>query len=291
MKREYVSVDIAKVIASLFIVNIHCAPFKYVSEELYSTVWIYSNLAVPVFFIFSAYFLFSKAVKDTSAGTILNYVKRICIMYGVWFVIMLPMSVKLQEGKSYTAASLLKKFLFGSPFRGAWFGNFEIYDIFVNLTEQKITQSFMIALIYFAIGKYLAENKEKWQKYAGAGTGLLLMVVIVAYYCELALATELGWMVSEQAAILTPVTTVLIFILVMNWEVKVSWLKKSAFFLRKASTVTYFSHFIFLYLIRDVWQIKMHFCLRYLLIVLLCWGVTGIICMAEKKCRILRYLY
>ena len=79
--------DIVKFIMALMVVAIHSSLFPMV---LYP--WL--RLAVPMFFIISSYFFFGnlrKVETDKEKNKRLwKYVKRNLILYGFWFVVLLP---------------------------------------------------------------------------------------------------------------------------------------------------------------------------------------------------------
>ena len=56
--RTYHSIDILKVVAALLVVAIHARPFVGKTYPLY--ISLFSRMAVPVFFVVSAFFFFRK---------------------------------------------------------------------------------------------------------------------------------------------------------------------------------------------------------------------------------------
>lgn len=57
--RTYHSIDILKVVAALLVVAIHARPFVGKTYPLY--ISLFSRMAVPVFFVVSAFFFFRKS--------------------------------------------------------------------------------------------------------------------------------------------------------------------------------------------------------------------------------------
>ena len=336
IKKDYVAVDIAKFIAAIFVAIIHCNPFKYVSTGLADSVDLFGQLAVPLFFMFSAYFLFSKWGQPNFTSVLIQYVKRIAIMYGLWFIIMLPMTWDLAfEGKDLISYRTIRMFLFGSTFRGSWylaasigaaivvsmlsrfmstskvillciplygicvmssmygdiFGDTAVFK-FLERVFGNIAQSFVVALLFFAVGKYLAENKEKLQKFNTAGTGLLLALSLMLMYAECFHAMDQGWNDGIQSSIFIAISAVLLVVLVLNCDIRTPVLVKCAPFLRKASVTTYYVHFIVLYILRDVLDVGWHFVIRFGVIMLICLLVSTVFFVLERRCgwKFLRYL-
>lgn len=95
ISKNYTTVDLFKFIASIMVVAIHTQP--YISNAL-ADYWITSacRIAVPFFFVVGSYFYFS------SNKPIWNYIKRLWVLYLVWFVIELP--------------SIYERFFIGTPF-------------------------------------------------------------------------------------------------------------------------------------------------------------------------------
>ena len=73
--RTYHSIDILKVVAALLVVAIHARPFVGKTYPLY--ISLFSRMAVPVFFVVSAFFFFRKK-PDTAQ--LKHYVRDIQLM-------------------------------------------------------------------------------------------------------------------------------------------------------------------------------------------------------------------
>ncbi|MDD7499359.1 MAG: acyltransferase family protein [Sodaliphilus sp.] len=80
--RTYHSIDILKVVAALLVVAIHARPFVGKTYPLY--ISLFSRMAVPVFFVVSAFFFFRKK-PDTAQ--LKHYVRRMGWLYAFWFVV------------------------------------------------------------------------------------------------------------------------------------------------------------------------------------------------------------
>lgn len=115
--------DLIKFFLSLFVLAIHSALY---SMALYP--WL--RIAVPLFFVMSSFFVFSKlreAPKEKKRAILKKFVVRNLQLYLCWFVILLPMTIYLRKGM-YFSNGLLKNVLifirsvfFGSTFVASWF--------------------------------------------------------------------------------------------------------------------------------------------------------------------------
>ncbi len=115
--------DILKLCLSFFIVAIHTNLWPM---ALYP--WL--RVAVPVFFILSGYFLFSKLntqPRENHKAIMRSFVLRNVRLYVFWFLICLPVTVILRWSE-YTSGTVLqgiwrfvRKLLFGSTFMASWY--------------------------------------------------------------------------------------------------------------------------------------------------------------------------
>lgn len=127
---KYNSIDILKFIASFFVVMIHISMFRDVNPylELFITNGV-ARLAVPIFFLASAFFFYKKNLNLTceeQKKSLLKYTKRMAILYASWFVISLPMTIYqrfIYNGKPLLENMLqfVKSFFLTSTFSGSWF--------------------------------------------------------------------------------------------------------------------------------------------------------------------------
>lgn len=96
-KKKYGAIDIAKYVSALLVVCIHTFPFYEVSVEL-NTYWIQTvcRLAVPFFFVSSAFFFFRKWDRQDDQANheaLAHYEKRLLKIYGIWTLIYLPYTI------------------------------------------------------------------------------------------------------------------------------------------------------------------------------------------------------
>ena len=123
--------DILKFIMALVVVNIHTELINV--ADGYQNVqyaWAFiSDLAVPIFFVLSSYFLFRKqrnCIKG-KASILKKYIIRLLKLYGYWCIVLLPAILKLWHSEYLNvpiveAVSLFfKNTLFAYQFGASWF--------------------------------------------------------------------------------------------------------------------------------------------------------------------------
>lgn len=116
--------DIAKLFLCFVIVAIHT---WILPKPLYPL----ARLAVPLFFIISSVFFFSKVGKcggdlKKEQTALKGFVKRNLQLYLFWFIVLLPFTWKIKEwftggSKLLDFLDIIKAILFSSSFRASWF--------------------------------------------------------------------------------------------------------------------------------------------------------------------------
>lgn len=115
--------DLAKFFLSLFVLAIHAnlSPM---------TLYPWLRTAVPLFFIMSSFFLFSKISNvsaDKHKGILKKFVARNLQLYVCWFIILLPITVYIRRKLYFSHGfwknilTIIKSFLFGSTFVASWY--------------------------------------------------------------------------------------------------------------------------------------------------------------------------
>lgn len=138
MEKRFDSIDIAKFIAAIFVVAIHSNPLIEISPLLDFIVCNgIARLAVPFFFITSAYFFFS---NGCSGGP--RYCNRLLILYLLWFIVSLPKTifdrfVCSEYSLGETIFRFIRSFFVTSTFSGSWF---IVSCIFCALLFSKLEQ-------------------------------------------------------------------------------------------------------------------------------------------------------
>lgn len=108
----FAAIDIAKIVLAVLVVTIHTHLFPEVLNPLART-------AVPLFFMFSAFFFFcgDRNIKKV-------WVRNLRL-YGIWFLILLPITLKIRGyfafGFLRGILTLLHNFIFYSTFRSSWY--------------------------------------------------------------------------------------------------------------------------------------------------------------------------
>ena len=121
-KQTRIIFDIAKFALSILIVAIHTL---FLPKILYP--WL--RIGVPLFFLISAYFLFSKInaaqTDEEKNAAVKKFCLRNLILYLFWFVCLLPATIFIrpwfQGGVLQGIGLFLKSLFFGSTFVASWF--------------------------------------------------------------------------------------------------------------------------------------------------------------------------
>ena len=157
------AIDIMKFIASILVVALHTDAFINVNAYLFNFVCNgFSRLAVPLFFISSAYFLYLPNPNKLSKDRALNYAKRIAILYLSWFIISLPITFfnKLYLNTYPLGERIfryLRSFIFSGGFSGAWYLTACIFCslLFYHIDTKENSKFLYKVLVIFSIVFYL----------------------------------------------------------------------------------------------------------------------------------------
>lgn len=325
--RTYHSIDLLKVVAALLVVAIHARPFEGDTYPLF--ISLFSRMAVPVFFVVSAFFFFRKNPTSTALK---HYLKRMGLLYAFWFVVEAYFTIDAaffahdwSTGKAL--AIFLRNAVLNSTFSGSWFimalmigipvvhwlgrriSSWAIFAIglalyvpivattnyynYLPTSAQSITDSalkalgyyhnsFLAALVFCAMGKLIAEHEQTIAEWKGwTSTALVLL-------CAGGAALEVAGhnaRFDDCYFMLVP-TTAAIVIWVLQHEV--NW-NLPYQYLRNFSTITYFSHFIFVWFLTG----KGFFTpiATYFVIVALCIITTLILRRLARHIPFLTYAY
>ena len=140
--------DLSKYVLSIMIIAIHSGLFP---NYLYP--WL--RIAVPLFFIISSYFLFSKIQKhpNNKNEIIRTFIKRNLELYVFWFVVSLPYTIHRRRDwwtgdVPHFFLTVLKNTLFRGTFFGSWYITASIWACII-LCKIKISRKIVIpCLIY-----------------------------------------------------------------------------------------------------------------------------------------------
>lgn len=149
--------DLIKFFLSILVLAIHSTLYPMV---LYP--WL--RIAVPLFFIMSSYFVFSKlheASKEKQMVILKKFVVRNLQLYLCWFVILLPITLYIRKGLYFSNGlfknilSILKSVFFGSTFVASWFITATIIGVLIIYSLSKLLKKdcfvFLISLFAFCI--------------------------------------------------------------------------------------------------------------------------------------------
>ena len=149
--------DLIKFFLSIFVLAIHSNLYPMV---LYP--WL--RIAVPLFFVMSSYFVFSKlreAPREKQKVILKNFVVRNLQLYLCWFVILLPITLYIRKELYFSSGfikntlAFLKSFFFGSTFVASWFISATIIGALIIYFLSKLLKKdgfvFLISLFSFCI--------------------------------------------------------------------------------------------------------------------------------------------
>jgi surface polysaccharide O-acyltransferase-like enzyme len=125
--RKYiVGFDILKILMAFVIISLHTGVSKEMGQPFAAWCLNFQNLAVPVFFVLSSYLFFDKffASGEDNPKALWRYERRLLILYLIWSVIMIPITLFLHHYEARGLLGLLywvKDFFFDYTFYASWF--------------------------------------------------------------------------------------------------------------------------------------------------------------------------
>lgn len=147
-EKEYNSIDILKFILSIFVLMIHSEIDKTVISPLL-------RIAVPLFFVISAYLFFSKVVRLADGAerrrALIRMVKRNLLLYLFWVVIQLPLIIYGHHFHIdfFTKGiwATLKIIILGQAFTGSWYIiALIIGSVFIYYASKRIPAGWLVIL-------------------------------------------------------------------------------------------------------------------------------------------------
>lgn len=145
-RRNYDIVDITKFILSLMVVCLHVpCGFDWMKPIL--------RIAVPLFFMISSFFFFSKVRKISDVHSQLECLKHFVVrnlqLYLFYLLLFFPITLHrrkwLESGILHGIVSFLQDFLFGSTFVASWYIMASIIGmIIVFYLSRKLSNKFML---------------------------------------------------------------------------------------------------------------------------------------------------
>jgi serine/alanine racemase len=129
MKKQYYALDFAKFLAAILIIVLHTQPMLTFNSKLeFITRHIVTILAVPFFFICSAFIFFLKLrmtkEQNQAKKHVLHFIKRIGIMYLIWsgiYFIFIWREWITNGITAHTIIQYIKRFIFEGSYATIWF--------------------------------------------------------------------------------------------------------------------------------------------------------------------------
>lgn len=162
-KKVYYGLDLLKFIMAFIVVMIHVKPFP-AGTVLYSAFSPLLAVAVPVFFVISAFLLFSKTYGSNSDGggdlsVIQRFTTRILILYGIWLLIEIPWVI---FNKPYFTEPFLKGLmdfikdvLFATTFPGSWFLSALVLGVWVVFLLSRVVKEEIVFVQSLFVSLYV----------------------------------------------------------------------------------------------------------------------------------------
>lgn len=180
----------------------------------------------------------------------------------------------------------------------AYYYKFDASSLFIQMVSRYENifawagLSWPAGVIYFYIGKKLADYWEKIERIPWRVLCLSVILFGIFMLLEMNYIKSKGWVrISDQFFSLVPFS-VSVFLLSAKIKLKDSIVYQ---WMREISIITYCGQFIFITLmdkLRQNYGLFNFSCIwRYLIVLLLCWGLYFLIKILEKKIKVLKYSY
>ena len=157
-KKRNSIIDLTKFVLAVFVVFIHVRPFS--GEVQFFIVDCIARLADPLFFVISSYFLFhSLELKRRAVGEkkwdgriLLSYIRRIMILYTIWFVLNYP-NFRWQiiyDGPKMVPIRLFQAYFLSGPYDTAlWFLPALLWGTILTYFITRVSRPWVALLIGF----------------------------------------------------------------------------------------------------------------------------------------------
>ena len=258
MNKQFDSIDVAKLIASILIFAMHCNALG-AAGPWHLALQLCARWGVPFFFLSSSYFLFSKE-KDGNINEepVKRYISRVFHLYLVWFVYNIPNVVYNNfYGRDLFSMStwftIIKNWMLSSSFSGSWFLVSSMFSAWIVYLLGKKYSTGKILLFtfvpyllcalssayyglipesmssvleflcfplnifngcfYFAIGKYVCENKEKiCNKFTFCSSTIISVIFYSLFIAEILFAKRASVLESTDCGLFLAPAAVFLFI-------------------------------------------------------------------------------
>lgn len=276
--KKYNSFDLLKVFLAIFVIAIHTDPLP---EHKYLFYELLLQSAVPCFLMISAFLLFKK--NETNDNTIKKHLFKIIKLYLIWTIIYLPISIYFFANSDSSIKIIIIRFFKDFIFVGQqpysyqfWYLLSTIYCLLILLffKKKKINDLYLLclALFLYVIGMIIDYYTLNINSLNGVmykifyiikhtfGSGRMFYSMIYIF---------IGMYISKNNIRIKSIycITSIIFLSILSYYTKIEIfkillyvsifmtfvsmnLKNSTkyFFLRKTSTIMYFTHMIFFFI-------------------------------------------
>lgn len=322
--------DIVKFVCAFLVIAIHTFPFQGVNEHLNTFVVSgLARIAVPLFFVMSAYFFFQH--KDSNAH-IKKYISKIGKIYILWSLLYFPffLWINKESGLILTICKFIWNFFVNGSYYHLWFLPALIFAfIIVHILKKYLDdkQLWILSMILYGIGyvgniytAYLVEVPMIGSLFAlylrvfdTTRNGLFFGIpfVILGYMCakhkpsntKYGIFTMISFLIFliEVALlnafdILTSLSSMYLSLIpliyaILRWMQKIELpIRKGHFLLRKMSLLIYVSHIIFVILIGMMFG-NTNNLIQYILVCMTTLLFSMSVIVAAKYIPILKHLY
>ena len=149
MKQKIFNLDIARLIASFFIVAIHVYPFNSFNENLdFIITRVLFRIAVPLFLMITGFFVLPKILKDQKV--LWDYTKKIFLLYAFCILLYLPIQIYNGFLSHFDLFSFLKSIFFTGTFYHLWYFPALILGLwFLVFLIRFVSERFLFLLLFF----------------------------------------------------------------------------------------------------------------------------------------------
>lgn len=283
-KKYIIGFDILKFLMAFVIVSLHVGVSKVFSQPVSTICLNFQNLAVPVFFVLSSYLFFSKffSSQEQDYKAIWRYERRLLVLYLIWSVIMIPITLFLHSYQSYGLLGILywvKDFFFDYTFYASWFFGallvgMPIVFLFRNHQWLLLALSLVLYIIftfYAEMPSWVTTPFELYHQYLGAPSRCFLFGIIwIGIGCIASHNTLLKTVndcISPKRACVVLLLVIVISIvfkplqlfgvlslIVLFFRKEEKGTSRSSWiFLRKCSIIIYCVHYVFIHLL---WKLQ-----------------------------------
>lgn len=121
IKKSYDSFDLFKFIVSFVVMIVHTNPL---GESRFHWLHPWVRIAIPVYFMISAFLFFSKydsLPEEKKNGYLVKFIKRDLTLYLFWFIVFLPFTIVYRDYFHKGIVYFIGSILLGSSFPASWY--------------------------------------------------------------------------------------------------------------------------------------------------------------------------